>query len=1075
MNQTGFSNNNSAHRTDSIGSIVSGRQQTLTNRSEANTKPTLTSPVSTAASALGTGGPSDWEHLGSSEDEVDDTEMFGVSHDQGDSKSSEADRVELPSQPSPPSAPTDWPSPPAVLPLNIVPKSSGYAPTPPPAALGNAPQVQQGSHFVMDDMAPTPTAPRPTYSSHTSFDASDGGVRLPGDSTPTAKTRSPPANSLFVGDDGATSAAQSAFAQRLAAQTDTHAAELAAKDDALAKLAAAAEREKSDLRAHLERANTDKQAMAASHETETQGLKQQSDLLRAEAEQNKKEIDAKNKAIQEMEGQIAKLKSDVDAKDRHIAEKDDAAQKLREELQTTKQGPLKPGDLIAGLDPWYAGSLERYIAMLRTEAGAPDVEDKIKAFTGFLAEESRFRGLEYYSSRPAPAGPAAPIAPSPAADEPKQGANLVLLKKAAASEPEPPQFSPGGRPIFERGPTLPAEPSPERRINEQKDTTTPLATATEPQAGAPARAYKPYRASIIGGGSEGSVHSAPVLTPTSSATGDDVGKTTQSPPPQLSTAPPPQSQYKPYLPSGSSHRQSLSFASTPPCSNPAPTKPDEIFFGEPVRERSDSKSPSRPTSTAAADATVPAPFGLASTPTFKTPLRALADLLPQQIDPPPPNARLQAMLKQAAALPQDFSYIASIYKSFEESVARTRRANDDARHKRQEENEAHTDELFHNNEISYADIGEIEDEFKEKERQTKVNEDAAEYSQFVREVFGKIYDSLQADIKLLVELFIEADELLRSSVSGKESLESSVDSDGQPTTVEVVAVLKEFNALIELRQAQVAQAVEERDRRYKRKEIQPLYARGQIQKMKSLERHFANAERQAALRTRTERADRLAGVVKATEDGVVLAVAANQDLSSRVVAAMRALPRASATPSPSATPTPDLDNETGVSRDAMLILAKHTLEHTAAASRALLGDFLVLELDLSAATFDAELAQLRLDKPADGSTPVADPAAQRLEADRADAAARLRAEHARKLASLDEAARVAEGLMLDKGGARRRSRASVALGGEMLFRGRKSTPDAAPDADAAADESDADKEARLRRALEEAKRRNADV
>ena len=65
------------------------------------------------------------------------------------------------------------------------------------------------------------------------------------------------------------------------------------------------------------------------------------------------------------------------------------------------------------------------------------------------------------------------------------------------------------------------------------------------------------------------------------------------------------------------------------------------------------------------------------------------------------------------------------------------------------------------------------------------------------------------------------------------------------TTEESLKLLKELHDQVEIRHDKVVNAVSERDKRYKKTEIQPLYAAGNITKMKAVEKHFENAEKQA--------------------------------------------------------------------------------------------------------------------------------------------------------------------------------------------------------------------------------------
>lgn len=88
----------------------------------------------------------------------------------------------------------------------------------------------------------------------------------------------------------------------------------------------------------------------------------------------------------------------------------------------------RPQDLIPDLGPWYASSLERYVAMLKAEAYAMSDEQRVAAFTDFVAAESQLRGVPYSSQ---------PVKPQMTLEIPPQTADGVDI-----------EYSPGGRPIF---------------------------------------------------------------------------------------------------------------------------------------------------------------------------------------------------------------------------------------------------------------------------------------------------------------------------------------------------------------------------------------------------------------------------------------------------------------------------------------------------------------------------------------------------------------------------------------------------------------------------------------------------
>lgn len=1113
-------------RTGSVSSIALGaiHAQRAGNRTESPKPPAPKVPTpppprddKSKFSALGGGGPSDWEHFGMGEEEVDDEEYFVTKKDERKDEPAQLDSVELPAQqPAQQHSPGpthEWPTPPTQpAPLNLQ-RRETFQPTPPPPpksaetpaqrpgsqppqhafvmgdapppshqpqqsfVMGDAVSPPQSQHgFIMGDASITPsstqspqpaqhtqpppaqqgfvmdggewTAPKqgtpaqqqpqhqPPPSAQQGFVMGDGGWSAHAASshqrqqTPTQnQPQPPPATNAFVMGDGGWASQQAsnqASGGWEAQSNQHHAAELKAKDEAYERLKADSDKEKTDLQAELSQLKVVIEATKSHAESERNVLHEQIESMRTAAEQTKSNADNSHK---EKESMIERLKEDAEGKDDTIKERDttiaDLRGQLREkdatiddlnqqmETERSKEAPKPtPADLIPDIDPWYAGSLERFIGMLRSEANEPNVEDKIKVFRAFLSAESGVRGLEYYSTPPPAPVPQSPLqthseqsfgaSREPTSPAKKRDLN-VQVPPPEQSPQEDFQYSPGGRPILRHQPTMKSE--------ETIPTQQSFNSFGEPSA-----------------------QSTTVLTPTSSQD-DELNKTPtpmQSPPEEQ-----PQPQYKAYVPPGVSqadstkslHRQSVSFANVPPI---APLQPsgsgknnDEIFFGH-QEPQAATKSASRPT-TAASEIPVPAPLFTAQPAATPAPAPApppaqapkkgstesLADLIPAQIASPQPNPPIEEIRKKTAELSSDFSFIQELTNTWEKSASLARKKNDDARRKRQEESEAQTDELFNSHEISYADIGDIEDEFKEKERELKAQEDREEYKTYVENVFDKVYDELQSQIKSLMDLYVQAETIVHTSVSGIRSLEGG----DAATTEESLKLLGRLHEHIEARHDKVVQAVSERDKRYKKTEVQPLYAAGNIAKMKNVEKHFDNAEKQAMARAKGEQAERVGELVHVAEEVVVSAVGVEQGEIDRIIAAIRDIPD-------------KLDEE-------LLTRARETLLALKSSSKSLLSLFNILEIDLNTAVLEAEIAQARLDSTAPSKI-------EELEREMEQGEKKLKEEFERRVGVIEQDKDEIDRLIEEKGGKVKRS------------------------------EED-EKKFRMNKALEEAKRRNGDL
>lgn len=221
-------------------------------------------------------------------------------------------------------------------------------------------------------------------------------------------------------------------------------------------------------------------------------------------------------------------------------------------------------------------------------------------------------------------------------------------------------------------------------------------------------------------------------------------------------------------------------------------------------------------------------------------LKSLLAVLPEDRAPRVQSATVLGEVKKTIeAIGEDFSFIAEINRAYTESAKKRRRGLDDERRKRAEEHEEYTDELFADQQIGYGDIKDMETEFKSEEARKEAKEEEDEYETYCSEVFQKVYDKLQEGIKGLMDKYLGIVRDLPIAVVGK-------DRWNTPTGVELTELLEgllELTKYIETRHEKVQGAIIERDRRFKKTVIQPLYASGNIGKMKSMEKHFEESEK----------------------------------------------------------------------------------------------------------------------------------------------------------------------------------------------------------------------------------------
>jgi hypothetical protein len=1011
-----------AGRTESVSSIALANLHA--HRAETKTpllKPPLHLPApppprddKSRFSVLGAGAPSDWEHLGDGE-EIDDEELFGVKNQGTKSEATQPDSFELPAHvPSPPST-HGWPSPAT----NPAPLDSGgwgeaYAPTPPSVTT---------DHAVV---APLRTTPKPTQSMQPPHEGSivnDGGWAT--QSVPSQQQRQRTSVTTgFVIDEGAWNASQQTPTQPSGpwgAETrgdvvsgakpsgPDHVAELKAKDEVITQLRMELEREHSALQAEIETLKVDNEKFRSDLEAAKLHAAGEGDVLRAQIETMRAAADQasanSDSSAKETGVTIERLKEDVEGKEHNIEERNNTIADLRRQLEVEKTKELSkptPADLLPDMDPWYASSLERYIAMLRDEAHEPQIDSKISIFKAFMKAESGVRGIDYYDAQPQ-APTVEPRVSHQSEARSRATSNIsartqdlsVQVSQESSPTDDYVSYSPGGRPILPRRATLP-----------------PTETTQVPS-----------HATL-------SVQSTTILTPTSSVD-DDSNKTPVPSPPEGQT----QAHYKAYVPPTSmssdlaplSHRHTMSFFSVPAVASPSEHSKghDEIFFG--AHQPLVSKSASRPSSSEA-NTPVPAPLTLnqrrpasaAPTPAKEDPNMMLARLLPSQLDPGHSSRIVNELGGKLERIGSKSDNTDELTKSWEKSASLSRRKLDNARRKRQEETEVN-DDLFNSNEISYAEMNQLEDEFKQKEADLKAQEDKDEYKSYVDAVFDPVFDKSQAEIKALMDLYVEAERLLEASASGTKSIEAT----DTPNTKDCLELLKGLHEQVEKRHDIVVHIVAERDKRYKKTETQPLYAAGQITQMKTMEKHFDNTEKQTVLKARHEKAERIGDLVSLAEDIVVDAVGTEQKEIDSIVAAIKAL-------------------DDGAGDANLLSHAHNTLKTLKCSSKALLTLFNVLEIELNDAVIDAEITAVKAESADMGRL-------KELEMEKTEGRRKMGGEFERRVRVLEKDEGEVEELIRRKKGSGK--------GGVGEAKGSE----------------EVEKEKRLRMALEEAKRRNGDA
>ncbi|KAJ5082160.1 hypothetical protein N7532_011203 [Penicillium argentinense] len=540
----------------------------------------------------------------------------------------------------------------------------------------------------------------------------------------------------------------------------------------------------------------------------------------------------------------------------------------------------RSADPYEDLDPWFKSSLTRYVAMLRKEAVADSDEERYKIFTAFMSKETKLREILYNIepvSQPSPPAPkiSEPTQQvSPSSEEkrkPVYESGLIPVETEEIMTPNTPtattedgndtddvgsEYSAGGRPILakraRRGshwmPKLsslpsegnttgqPLEENAQRQtlepltINPPRPIYTPFQYTEGPQRGSdklsfdrPAyQAYSDLRASAVNGR-------------------------------LMSNAPQPHSR---------SRSGTLSTA-------PAQNEHDETFLGI-IRHRSTayletSHRGSMPSSLL--------PEALRKGQgKLNGPVEELRAMVWTPLDKQTESSWHITIREDLAKLPDDFSYIQSTIDGWENTAKVRRQDLDRERSVRQEESEAQIDNLFNEKEIGYADINTLEEDFRQTEARVQLDEERQEVEDFISKVFNPLDERLKEEISALRKSYDSALNQLDRDQKGKNS---PVEKCSPSVTMKMV---NEIHSKLELRFQKRLEIALDCERRRKKAERRPLVFMGDMASLRKLDGDFDRMEKRNILEAAKDRDDRANRLMDSFDDAILHGLGMNQSL-----------------------------------------------------------------------------------------------------------------------------------------------------------------------------------------------------
>lgn len=557
-----------------------------------------------------------------------------------------------------------------------------------------------------------------------------------------------------------------------------------------------------------------------------------------------------------------------------------------EEARPSTVAPREP-DPYEDLDPWFKSSLTRYIAMLRKEAVADSDEERYKIFTAFTAKETKLREILYN------------IEHDPQDAQPAPRITEITQKRSSP-------ISNNGKPALESG-LIPVESEEVRSPtttntddgNDLDDTASEYSAGGRPLLAKRARQASQWAPKLSALPSGEIPTERLVKTPSRQFSLDDVLQN-QTVEPLMTN--PPRPIYTPFQYTEGPQRGSdnLTFdrpayqayselrqasavsgrimSNVPPPilrsrSDTLPTSPatdehNETFLGL-IRDKSSAYQTSDRRATITAPL-LPAP--LRQGRRSDDPVEDLRAMVWTPLDKQSESSWHITTRKELEPFLDDFSYIQEAVDKWESSAQERRSKLDQERNSRQEESEAQIDDLFNGKEIGYADINTLEEDFRQSEARIQLDEEREEVDDFIEQVFNPLDERLKKEISALRKSYDSALNQLDRDHKGKSS---PVEQCSPSVTMKLV---NDIHSKLEIRFQKRLEIALDCERRRKKAERRPLVFMGDMASLRKLDGDFDRMEKRNILEAAKDRDDRANRLMDSFDDAILHGLGMNQSL-----------------------------------------------------------------------------------------------------------------------------------------------------------------------------------------------------
>jgi hypothetical protein len=230
------------------------------------------------------------------------------------------------------------------------------------------------------------------------------------------------------------------------------------------------------------------------------------------------------------------------------------------------------------------------------------------------------------------------------------------------------------------------------------------------------------------------------------------------------------------------------------------------------------------------------------------------------------------------AIPDDFTYIQKIIQTWESASLARRKRLDRKRMKRQDRAQKHVDSLFNKKVIGHADINLMDEDFRQGEARVQLDEERREVNSFIGEVFNPLDNRLQTEISVLRKSYDAALDQLDREQKGKAAANEQRSPSG------TIKMVNEIHNKLEIRFQKRLELALDCERRRKKAERRPLVVIGDTFGLRQLDGDFDQMEKRNILEAARNRDDRANRLMDSFDGAILHGLGMNQSLLDALAA-----------------------------------------------------------------------------------------------------------------------------------------------------------------------------------------------